>query len=194
MGKKWTKSIRMWCRGGWFLNTFKKNIPTIEAVGIELLSDACLDAYKLCLSNENPASLINSDTLKMPFKDKVFDLTYAIGLLEHFEDPSNLIEERKRITKKGGIILDLVPNCIITRKPIRKVENILIHRFKGYEKEYDYKSLIKLYQKGDLYDIELDGIQLIFPYPINALIRPLELMKSKVNLYGCRHLVIKGTV
>ena len=58
---------------------------------------------------------IDSDANKMPFKDNVFDFSFASHLLEHVQDPGGVIAEIVRISKSGYIE---VPNGIIeTIKP-----------------------------------------------------------------------------
>lgn len=45
------------------------------------------------------------DALNTPFRDGFFDATVAGEIIEHFEEPSLLITEMARITKKGGIMI-----------------------------------------------------------------------------------------
>ena len=46
---------------------------------------------------------------KLPFKSKTFDLIWCSHVLEHFFDPTPLLEEMKRVCKVRGIIEVRVP-------------------------------------------------------------------------------------
>lgn len=75
---------------------------------------------KLSLGNVQRASkfdtihdlgmFVDSDVAKMPFKDGAFDFSFASHLLEHVEDPAQVIGEIMRISKAGYIEM---PNGII---------------------------------------------------------------------------------
>lgn len=53
---------------------------------------------------------VDSDVAKMPFKTHAFDFSFASHLLEHVEDPGQVIREITRISKAGYIEM---PNGII---------------------------------------------------------------------------------
>ncbi len=58
------------------------------------------------------ANFCHGDMFNMKaFKDNAFDLVYSSGVLEHFEFKERVkaLAEIKRVTKKGGIIVTLVP-------------------------------------------------------------------------------------
>ncbi len=47
---------------------------------------------------------------KLPFRDKEFDFTFMMDVLEHVEDPEKAIKEAVRVTKEGGkIFLEYSP-------------------------------------------------------------------------------------
>jgi ubiquinone/menaquinone biosynthesis C-methylase UbiE len=46
-----------------------------------------------------------ADAQKLPFKNDVFDATYAIGVMPYIQDLNAAVNEMIRVTKKGGIIL-----------------------------------------------------------------------------------------
>ena len=69
-------------------------------------------------------------TKKTPFEDNTFDLVYSDGLLEHFVDPKQVLEEIFRISKK--YVLTMVPRITLY--------NLIIHDIifkppKEYKKE-----------------------------------------------------------
>lgn len=46
---------------------------------------------------------VRGDVLKMSFKNDVFDVVFSLGLLEHFENVSEVLKEMVRILKPGGL-------------------------------------------------------------------------------------------
>ncbi|MDD3085062.1 MAG: class I SAM-dependent methyltransferase [Candidatus ainarchaeum sp.] len=52
------------------------------------------------------------DIFKMPFKDKIFDFCWNIGVLEHYdiEEAKKMILEMRRVTKENGYMCIGVPN------------------------------------------------------------------------------------
>ena len=54
--------------------------------------------------------LVCSDLYYPPFKEESFDLVYSIGVIEHFDVPSKVIEKHLDLVKKDGFILITIPN------------------------------------------------------------------------------------
>jgi len=52
------------------------------------------------------------DAKELPYRGEVFDIVISLGLLEHFEkhERAKIIAEQLRVTKKGGIIYNQIPN------------------------------------------------------------------------------------
>lgn len=58
--------------------------------------------------NEHTAEYVHADALDMPFPQESFDVVVSIGLLEHFQEIGQAIEEQYRILKKGGVFLGYI--------------------------------------------------------------------------------------
>lgn len=52
--------------------------------------------------NGHAATFVAGDANSLPFDDEDFDAVASIGLLEHFEDPSQAIVEQWRVLRPGG--------------------------------------------------------------------------------------------
>ena len=56
-------------------------------------------------TNGHEGSFIAGDANALPFRNEQFDVVASIGLLEHFENVSQTIEEQWRILNPGGLFL-----------------------------------------------------------------------------------------
>lgn len=64
------------------------------------------------LLNINNVSLLASQAEELPFADETFDLIFSAYVLEHISNKKKTINEMKRVLKKGGMIITIVPNFI----------------------------------------------------------------------------------
>ena len=53
---------------------------------------------------------INFESDKLKFDDNMFDFITFIAVIEHLKDPTNLINEMKRVLKPDGILITIAPN------------------------------------------------------------------------------------
>lgn len=73
-----------------------------------------LDSAKRLLSkigNKN-ISLLSCSIKYMPFKDETFDTVFSLYILHYLEDRTLALNELKRVVKKNGIIILVIPNFI----------------------------------------------------------------------------------
>ncbi|MFH0777659.1 MAG: class I SAM-dependent methyltransferase [Candidatus Eisenbacteria bacterium] len=88
--------------------------------------------------------LVCADATNMPFRDGTFDVLFHQGLMEHFRDPSPLIEENRRILRKDGAILVDVPQRYHVYTAAKHILILLGRWFAGWETEYTISSLERL--------------------------------------------------
>ncbi|NIA29398.1 MAG: methyltransferase domain-containing protein [Actinobacteria bacterium] len=89
--------------------------------------------------------LIRGDAFHLPFKDNVLDVVFHQGLLEHFENPQDILAENYRVIKPGGITLADVPQRY---HPYTVVKHVLIWMnkwFAGWETEFSKGQLEKMF-------------------------------------------------
>jgi len=104
---EWTKNyfdsssdcLELGCASGYFLSTIKTHVKSVT--GIEshlLLKDYCRNLG---------ISMVDSLS---ECRDNQFDVVFMFFLLEHIGDPKKYLLEIKRVLKRGGRIIIVVPN------------------------------------------------------------------------------------
>lgn len=157
-----------------FFADFGCNV-TLADLSPDIVKEAELIFKDLGLSKK--AQFCVCDALDLKFPDQSFDFTTSIGLLEHFEDPSDVIKEQLRVLKPGGIFTaHVVPaKWHMTKlfEPIndvlRKWEGSVFKGESGYRQKeplfrtsYDSAHYKKIMQKLGLKRIGSAGV---YPYP-----------------------------
>lgn len=54
--------------------------------------------------------IYNTGILSDELPENYFDIVYSIGFIEHYEDPTEIIEKHLRLLKKKGYLLLVIPN------------------------------------------------------------------------------------
>ncbi|MCX5800917.1 MAG: class I SAM-dependent methyltransferase [Candidatus Eisenbacteria bacterium] len=88
--------------------------------------------------------LVRGDATGMPFKDACFDALFHQGLMEHFRDPSGLLDENRRVLKTGGVILVDVPQRYHIYTLVKHFLIFFGKWFAGWETEFTVGSLERL--------------------------------------------------
>lgn len=84
------------------LGRYIKLIPRI--VGLEY-SRHFIDYCK----NNVKGIFLRADGFNIPIKDNVFDCVFSSGVIEHFDNPIDIIKEHIRVCKERGIVIITVP-------------------------------------------------------------------------------------
>lgn len=76
--------------------------------------DTAPKGYKLTIENLNyfgvDGTIYNTDILSDELPENYFDIVYSIGFIEHYEDPTVIIEKHVSLLKKNGYLLLVIPN------------------------------------------------------------------------------------
>jgi ubiquinone/menaquinone biosynthesis C-methylase UbiE len=85
------------------------------------------------ISQSTKVIFVQGDAEKLPFEDAFFDRVFSTCLLHHVNDPLQVMNEARRVTKPGGEIAFLLPtdpgilNSLIKRtisyRKLRKISN-----------------------------------------------------------------------
>lgn len=55
-------------------------------------------------------TILCEDIFQTSFEEESFDIVYSMGLIEHFENPAEIIDIHIKLLKKGGTLIITVPN------------------------------------------------------------------------------------
>lgn len=94
------------CHGGRLTIELKKKFPKAKIYGIDISNNAILFAKK----KYKNISFVIDRAEKLSFQSSTFDLVTCFEVLEHVPQPNKVLEEIKRVLKKNGHVLILVPS------------------------------------------------------------------------------------
>ena len=86
------------------------NQNNIHCIGIEPDRYAITASRELLKENHIPSSICQGIGEHLPFKDNSFDLVVSFQVLEHTQDPEQVLSEAIRVLKERGILYFNVPN------------------------------------------------------------------------------------
>lgn len=94
---------------GTFSKIILDNTQADELIGVDVLSTSVDWANNHWRRNKRLKFMV-ADAHKLPFKDQSFDAVFILEALEHVYDPKKVLQETKRVLKKGGYAVLLVPS------------------------------------------------------------------------------------
>jgi SAM-dependent methyltransferase len=146
-----------------------------ESTGLDI-SRAALN-----LAQNNCKNPVLGSIFTIPFRDNTFDLVYNSGVIEHFEDPTNIaaIQEMSRVTKPSGRVVIIVPNTLCLWYRAGKSVAVIMKNFEfGYEEDYSPGRLKTAAARAGLVVENTFGLQALPPLATNDReVLPVRLRK-----------------
>jgi 2-polyprenyl-3-methyl-5-hydroxy-6-metoxy-1,4-benzoquinol methylase len=144
--KKHLKLLDVGCGDGFFLDKIKD--IDLEVYGIDISKKRIERAAK-----KSRATLFQCVAEKMPFKKNFFDIIVCTDVLEHVQNPLQVINEIKRVCKENGIVFVSFPNellwmicrALLLRFPIKIVDHINTFSIKSIDRYFELKHTFAKY-------------------------------------------------
>ena len=96
---------------GVFTKVILEGTKAKKVIGIDVLKSSVVWANKHWKRNKRLKFKVG-DAHKLDFKAGEFDAVFSLEVLEHVEDPKKTLKEIKRVLRKGGYAVFLVPTDI----------------------------------------------------------------------------------
>jgi SAM-dependent methyltransferase len=124
-----------------------------NVTGLDYSEEALATCKELAGKSESPerVSFVNGDAKQLPFPSESFDFVFSVGLIEHFEDPTEILAEQHRVLRKGGFLLVQVPQKYSVYTLLKKVM-IRLGKwpYGGWETEFSDKEIAALVSESGL--------------------------------------------
>lgn len=101
--------IELGCAPGLMLKTLYRLRPCHRFFGIDYSQKALDLTHEYLSQNHIEAGLIYGD-IRIYRPEKTYDLVCSFGLIEHFDDPVEIVRAHKKFVAKDGRIVVTVPN------------------------------------------------------------------------------------
>lgn len=112
--------------------------------------------------------IIHGSITELPFSDNSFDLVCAFDVIEHVDDDQLAVNELKRVTKSGALIVVTVPAYM----SLWSHHDVINHHFRRY----------KINEVNQLFDSENNGNKVFDTYFNALLFLPIYLFRKFSNL------------
>jgi 2-polyprenyl-3-methyl-5-hydroxy-6-metoxy-1,4-benzoquinol methylase len=103
------KILEIGCAGAKQLIYFAREFG-YEVCGIDYSEKGAAIARENLAIAGVKAAILCEDIFKTSLADESFDVVYSMGLVEHFENPAEIIGKHIRLLKSGGKLIITVPN------------------------------------------------------------------------------------
>lgn len=98
------KILDVGCASGWFLSEVSRAFPKASCHGVDLYKEAISYGSK----RYKKLHLKQADAHILPFDDSVFDTIICCEVLEHVENPKQVLKEIRRVmTSDGSLVVEI---------------------------------------------------------------------------------------
>jgi len=118
--------------------------------------------------------MILADARALPCANATYDAIFHQGFLEHFTDPAALVQEQRRVLRRGGYLLVDVPqryNFYTLYK--RRLIQLGRWQYGGWEREFSYLELKRL--------LQANSFSIVTAYGRGYFPRPFEIIHNLPN-------------
>lgn len=103
------KLLEVGCGASAWLVYFQKEF-NYQVYGVDYSELGCDLARKNLAINQADGVISCEDIFNNSFENETFDIVFSTGVVEHFSDPSEILEIMSNLLKPGGILITSIPN------------------------------------------------------------------------------------
>jgi SAM-dependent methyltransferase len=168
-GEKPLRSVELGCGTGIDSAWLATQDRRVEAWVSDLVPEAIALAGKIAKMMGVKVEGVVADAQRTGFDDHSFDLVFHHGLLEHFREPSALIDESRRLVRPGGFLAVAVPQkfspyTLFKRWKMRR--GTWAH---GWETEYSAGELLDQLTSPEFWPVVVTGYDCFGASVVRAL-------------------------
>jgi len=150
------KVLDIGCHSGLFTQKIIDSIPHKNVYGVDISTEAIEYAKKRIKGG----NFYTANAHTLPFKNNFFDQVYCLEMLEHVEHPEGVVSEIKRVLKKSGNGVILVPTESYLFRLVWFFWNIINPVWKhAHIQHFSEKTLTALLKKYNLKIVESKKFQ-----------------------------------
>lgn len=167
------KLLEIGCAPGGWLDYFYKNFK-YKVFGIEYTRKGYEDTLKNLKLLKTVGDIINEDIFEYKTSDK-YNVVASFGLIEHFDDPTDVIKKHVELLNEGGYLILEIPNIRYLNKFIVKTLN------KSVLNAHNTNIMNKDFFKSVAEKFNMDILYLDFIGPFNPYLFPFRARSNVMN-------------
>ena len=102
-------ALEVGCGGGYWLALFAEQLK-LQVYGLDYSLVGCQQAQSRLIQEGASSRIVQGDAIDAPYMSQAFDVVFSLGVVEHYKDPSKILEAMVALLKPGGTLVVSVPN------------------------------------------------------------------------------------
>ncbi len=199
LGSEAKEVLEVGCGGGKWMVFFARQSG--QVYGLDYAFMGCQLARRLLVEADLSGRVVCGDVFSAPFKPNSFDLVYSLGVVEHFQDATQIMVAMACLLKPGGRLIVGVPNMNglmgglhrladrglwLRHVPLSPEDITRLYKILNLEVQYaeyvgtlylagpNWNRLLKSERLGALVRIGLAGLETMLTLPLSILNLQLE--------------------
>lgn len=200
LGSEAKEVLEVGCGGGKWMVFFARQ-PGFQVYGLDYSLAGCRLARRLLAGENLSGYVVCGDVFSAPFKPHSFDLVYSLGIVEHFQEATQIMTAMACLVRPGGQLVVGVPNMNglmgylhrladrdLWLRHVHLTREDIVHLYRTLDLEVQYAEyvgtlylagpnwsrLLRSERLGALVRIGLAGLEILLTLPLSILNLQLE--------------------
>jgi ubiquinone/menaquinone biosynthesis C-methylase UbiE len=171
-----------------------RDSETLAGLGAEAWTlDYSEESLRLMAGHlDQPVTIVCGDAFSIPAAPETFDVVFHQGLLEHFENPEEILAENHRVLKTGGYVLADVPQRFHYYTLAKHVLMFFDKWFAGWETEFSPRDLESMVENAGFEIVATYGHNLFPPIWYRGVRKVLLRRGVKIPMYPLDSRPVRG--